>query len=147
MKAIKKIIIVLVALVALVVVVSLFLPSEVTVTRTAEINTPADVVFGQVNDFKNWVNWDPWQAKDPDMVGTYSGPETGTDSKRCWESDNDEVGKGCLTITESVPGSPHARARFWRRRHRLHRPEPRCGRAARHGIRRSGPSAVRRWIR
>ncbi len=105
MKAIKKIIIALIALVALVVIISLFLPSEVTVTRTGEINAPAEVVFGQVNDFHNWVNWDPWQGKDPDMKASYEGPESGAGSKRCWESDNEEVGTGCLTIMESVPNT------------------------------------------
>ena len=105
MKAIKKIVIAIVALVVLVLVISLFLPSEVTVTRTAEINAPAEVVFGQVNDFKNWVNWDPWQEKDPDMKATYEGPESGAGSKRCWESDHEEVGKGCLTVMESVPNT------------------------------------------
>ncbi|PCH93896.1 MAG: hypothetical protein COB85_06275 [Bacteroidetes bacterium] len=103
MKTIKKVIIVLVALVGLLIAISLFLPSEVIVTRTATINAPAKVIFGQVNDFRNWVNWDPWQEKDPDMKGTYEGPDSGVGSKRCWESDNEEVGSGCLTIVESVP--------------------------------------------
>ncbi|HHZ65768.1 MAG TPA: hypothetical protein EYN51_09795 [Flavobacteriales bacterium] len=105
MNAIKKIIIAIVAFVALVALISLFRPSEVTVARTAIMNVPAKVVFEQVNDFHNWVNWDPWQEKDPAMKATYEGPEAGEGSKRCWESDHEEVGNGCLTILESVPNT------------------------------------------
>ena len=36
--------------------------------RSTRIDAPADVVFAQVNDFKNWDAWSPWAKLDPNMT-------------------------------------------------------------------------------
>jgi len=97
----KKALIVVVAVIAVLLVFPYLLPSNIKVERTTEINKSVDVVYGKVNNLKSWEEWDPWFAKDPDMNSEYTGAEEGVDAKRCWDSDNPDVGKGCLTILES----------------------------------------------
>jgi len=106
MKVLKKIVIVLAGIVGLAVLISFFLPSEVVVQRSTEINASAATVYAQVNNLKSWEAWDPWHAKEPEMGGSvYSGPEAGVDAKHCWDSENPDIGKGCLTIIESDENS------------------------------------------
>ncbi len=99
----KKIGIGLLIVIALIIVISLFLPEKVTVERSVVINAPIEVVYKQVNNFKNWPNWSPWHKKDPKMSIEYSGPESGKGAKYCWDGDPDLVGKGCLSIVEATP--------------------------------------------
>jgi effector-binding domain-containing protein len=105
MKILKRILIVLLILIGLLLVISLFLPSKVHVERSIVIKAPANVVFAQVNSLKNWNNWSPWMKKDPKMVSTYEGPESGVGSKSNWTSEVHDVGKGNMSITESHPDS------------------------------------------
>jgi len=103
MKALKIIGIILVLLVALFLIVALFLPSKLYIEESIVINKPASLIFKQVNNFKNWPAWSPWQANDPGMVNTYEGPERGVDAKTLWTSKKN--GNGSMTIVESVPYS------------------------------------------
>jgi len=101
MKALKIIGIILLILVVLFLVVALFLPSKVYIEESVVINKPASVIFKQVNNFKNWPAWSPWQANDPAMINTYEGPDQGIDAKTLWTSKKN--GNGSMTIIESVP--------------------------------------------
>jgi len=101
MKALKIIGIILLILVALFLVVALFLPSKTYMEESIVINKPASLVFKQVNNFKNWGPWSPFQAADPEMVNTYEGPEQGMDATMRWTSKKN--GDGYMTIIESVP--------------------------------------------
>jgi effector-binding domain-containing protein len=101
MKALKIIGIILLILVVVFLVVAFFLPSKVYIEESIVINKPASVIFKQVNNFKNWPAWSPWQANDPEQVNTYEGPEQGIDSKTTWTSKKN--GNGSMTIIESVP--------------------------------------------
>ncbi|MEZ4840683.1 MAG: SRPBCC family protein [Flavobacteriaceae bacterium] len=40
------------------------LDSDFEVTRSRTINAPAEVVFKNVADYKNWPSWSPWIEKD-----------------------------------------------------------------------------------
>lgn len=100
MKVIKKAALIIIALVAIYILVSLFLPSKIKIERSNIINSSSDIVFEQINTLKNWKNWSYWDNIDKNMQSTYSGPESGIGAKHCWESANDSVGKGCLTISE-----------------------------------------------
>jgi hypothetical protein len=77
-------------------------PSEFRVSRTATIAAPAPVLFAQVNDFRNWAAWSPYEKRDPAMRKTYEGAPAGTGAVYTW-SGNKEVGQGRTTITESRP--------------------------------------------
>lgn len=76
-------------------------PATFRVERSLVVNTPADVLFDQVNTMKNRQAWYPWDKLDPNMKRTYSGPESGVGASYAW-SGNDDVGSGEQTIRESV---------------------------------------------
>lgn len=101
MKALKIIGITLLILVALFFVVAIFLPSKMHVEESMVINKPASLIYEQVNNFKNWPAWSPWQAHDTAMTSTYEGPEEGVDAKTVWTSKKN--GSGSMIIIESKP--------------------------------------------
>ncbi|MEO1448496.1 MAG: SRPBCC family protein [Bacteroidota bacterium] len=103
MRTFVRVLIIIAAVIGLAVAgILLFTDRVVTVQRTAEINAPAEVVFGQVNDFRNWEQWSPWAKMDPDMKIEYFG-ETGPGHSYTWTSENPQVGNGKLAIEESKP--------------------------------------------
>lgn len=75
-------------------------PAEYHVERSATIEAPPEVVFEQVDSFRNWENWSPWLDRDPDAEGSFDGPERGEGAIFEW-SGNREIGAGRMTITES----------------------------------------------
>jgi len=95
-------------LVALVVIVGGFLafaatrPDTYHVERSARIAAPAPVVYAQLEDFKAWAAWSPWEKLDPQMQKTFDGPAKGVGAAYAWKG-NDKVGTGKMTITEAAP--------------------------------------------
>jgi uncharacterized protein YndB with AHSA1/START domain len=92
--------------VAIVIVVFLIVvgkrPADFSVTRSASINAPTEVVFAQVNDLRAWQAWSPWAKMDPDAKSTFDGPPSGTGASMAWAG-NKKVGEGRMTIIESRP--------------------------------------------
>jgi effector-binding domain-containing protein len=103
MKILKKILIALGVLILLYSLISLFLPSKKMIERSTMINAPAAVVFEQINNLQNWKSWSYWDNIDPAMKSSWEGPGAGVGAKHIWSSENDNVGHGSLTITESKP--------------------------------------------
>ncbi len=85
------------------VLISLFLPKEFTVSRDITVHAPMYRVYDQVNDLRNWERWSPWKRKDPAMVMTFSNPPVGEKAFYKWESTNDRIGHGTLTLARVVP--------------------------------------------
>ncbi|QSQ13180.1 SRPBCC family protein [Myxococcus landrumensis] len=98
----KKILVGLAAVILILVGVIATRPSEFSISRTATLPAPIDVVFAQVNDFHQWPAWSPWGKLDPNMKSTYTGAESGTGAVNSWTG-NDQVGEGRMTIEESRP--------------------------------------------
>ena len=83
-------------------------PSAYHVERQLEVAAPADLVFGVVNDLHRFAGvlvlfGTPWQQIDPGMQQSFAGPAAGVGQSYAWDSKKD-VGKGRMTIEESVPG-------------------------------------------
>ncbi|WP_438483057.1 SRPBCC family protein [Oleiharenicola lentus] len=97
-----KILIGLGAIIALILIIAAFKSPDFVVTRSATIQAPATVVFAQVNDFKKWPAWSPYEKIDPAMKKTLSGAPTGTGAIQEWQG-NSQAGEGRITITESQP--------------------------------------------
>lgn len=105
MKVLKIILIVLAVLAALFVIVGLLLPSKFKSERSAVINAPQDELFAQINDVKNWNNWNAWNKMDTAWNVTYSDNTVGEGAWYSWVSEDENVGKGKVTITKSEPMS------------------------------------------
>lgn len=102
MRLIRNILIGLVALVAVAAVVGMFLPRHVTVERNVVIDAAPAAVFPRINSLQAFSEWSPWGDIDPDMVVTYSGPDTGVGNVMVWTSDHPNVGNGRQEILEAV---------------------------------------------
>ncbi len=102
MRIVKWILIIFVAIVAVFGAGAYLLPREATVERHINISAaPADV-FPYVNSLKATQDWSPWLERDPDVVLTYSGPDSGVGAQMAWVSDEPNVGTGSQEITVSV---------------------------------------------
>lgn len=77
-------------------------PDQMVLTRSIQVNAPAEQVFPLINDLHNWSQWSPWEKLDPDLKRVYSGEQMGERARYSWTG-NDEVGQGEMTITESIP--------------------------------------------
>jgi uncharacterized protein YndB with AHSA1/START domain len=92
----------LAALIVLVAIIAALQPKHFTITRSATMNAPPARVFEQVNDFRKWEAWSPWEKLDPNLQRTYDGPPAGVGAHYHWLGDK-KVGEGEMTITESRP--------------------------------------------
>ncbi len=77
-------------------------PSEFRIERSVSIDAPANLVIAQIEDFRRWGAWSPWEKIDPKMRREYGGPASGVGSTYHWVG-NEEVGEGRMTITEVRP--------------------------------------------
>jgi uncharacterized protein YndB with AHSA1/START domain len=78
-------------------------PSDFRIERSAAIAAPPAAVFAQVNDFRRWQAWSPWEKLDPALKRSYEGADAGQGAQYAWQGNND-VGEGRMTILESRPG-------------------------------------------
>lgn len=77
-------------------------PDDFRIERSQVINATPEAIYTQINNYKNWAAWSPWEKVDPNMKRTYSGPESGVGAKYAWVGNND-VGEGEMEIAESDP--------------------------------------------
>lgn len=79
-------------------------PDSFRVERSTRIEAPADNIFPLVNDLRAWNGWSPYDAKDPAMQRTFSGPASGPGAVYAW-SGNRDVGQGRMEILAATPPS------------------------------------------
>lgn len=106
MSFLKRLSLVFLGFILLLFIFSFFLPSSLKVERKITIDAPADMVFHQVDELKNWKNWTAWAEKDLTIYmnkEAYSVPSSGVGASFAWASDNDDVGEGTMKITKSQP--------------------------------------------
>jgi hypothetical protein len=96
----KKILLGVAGLLVVFLIVVLMQPATYRVERSIAMNAPPESAFAQVNDFRAWGAWSPWDKMDPGMKRTFDGPPTGVGSKYAWAG-NDQVGEGRMTIEKS----------------------------------------------
>jgi effector-binding domain-containing protein len=101
MKLLKRIGIGLLAIILLLVIISFFLPREVRVERSVEMNAKPEAPFTLVNNLRMWNEWSPWYRIDSNAVWEFGEVTEGQGAWYSWASEHPEVGKGKLTITES----------------------------------------------
>lgn len=97
----RKLLIGFVALLVMLTGVAYLLPRTHTVSVTAQVAAPPEVVFPIIETPAEWPKWSPWNKRDTAMQITYSGPPAGTGATWAWKSASE--GDGSMTITRAVP--------------------------------------------
>jgi hypothetical protein len=89
--------------VAVIVVLALALaqPDKFKLERDIAISAQPAVILANLENFRRWELWSPWEKLEPSMKKSHSGPATGVGSSYAWEGK--EVGSGRMTITDSRP--------------------------------------------
>jgi hypothetical protein len=79
-------------------------PDSFRVQRTASIQAPPEKIFAHINDLHRFNAWNPFDKKDPNVKGSYSGAASGAGAAYAFEG-NKDVGRGSIQIIESAPAS------------------------------------------
>ena len=77
-------------------------PDTFRVQRTATIQAPPERIYPLISDLRQFNAWNPYEKKDPNIVGAYSGPASGAGAAYAFTG-NKEVGKGAIRITSATP--------------------------------------------
>jgi effector-binding domain-containing protein len=104
MKFFKRFLLVIAVLIGIYLIAGLLMNGSIHIERSMVIKADAGTVYNEINSLKNWKSWSYWDNIDTAMKSVYSGPESGVGCKHSWESSNDSVGKGSLTITKNEAG-------------------------------------------
>lgn len=103
-----EIIVILTVLLAIAIAVVLTLavtkPDTLRVQRSIGIAAPADRIFPLISDFHQWLDWSPYERKDPAMKRTYEGAVRGAGAIYAWDGDRN-VGSGRMEILEAAAPS------------------------------------------
>lgn len=75
-------------------------PDTFLVQRSASIEAPPERIFPFINDLRAFNSWNPYERKDPNLKGRYSGPASGSGAGYAFDG-NKDVGKGNIEILES----------------------------------------------
>lgn len=98
----KTALLVVVVVLAAVLVYAATRPDTFRVQRSAQIAAPAAKIHALIDDLHSFNTWNPYEKKDPNLKGSYSGPPRGPGAAYAFEG-NKDVGKGSLTILDSAP--------------------------------------------
>jgi hypothetical protein len=79
-------------------------PDSFRVQRTASIKAAPDKIFPHINDLHAFNAWNPFNKKDPNIKGSYSGAAHGAGAAYAFDG-NSDVGRGRIEITDSRPNS------------------------------------------
>lgn len=104
LKIIAIVIVVIVVLIAGVLVFAATKPDTFRVQHTASLKAPPQKIFPLINDLRTFNTWNPYEKKDPNLKGRYSGSSSGKGATYAFGG-NKEVGAGSIEIVESLPSS------------------------------------------
>lgn len=95
----KKVSLAIVVLLAAVLLFAATRPGSFEVQRTTSVRAPADKIYPLIQDMRQFNSWNPYNQKDPNAKGSYSGPAAGPGARYAFEG-NKDMGKGSLEITD-----------------------------------------------
>ena len=96
--------IIVVILIVALLIIAATRPNTFSLVRGANFNASPERIYAQLNDFKNWAAWSPWEEMDPNLQRNFSGAASGKGAKYAWVG-NKKVGEGNMEITRSVAPS------------------------------------------
>jgi hypothetical protein len=77
-------------------------PDTFRIERSINIDVAPEVIFSNINDFKRWNEWSPWDKIDPGLKREFSGASKGKGAAYAWIG-NSQVGTGRMEIVEATP--------------------------------------------
>ena len=95
---------IVVLIIAGIVIFAAMQDADFTITRSLDINAPAQQLYDKIADFHGWGAWSPFEKLDPAMLKTFSGPAAGVGAAYAW-SGNSKIGAGRMKVTEAAPAS------------------------------------------
>lgn len=98
MRLARNILLALGGIILSLVLIAFFLPPSYHVERSIEINQPVEIVFDQVVDLNNYLQWNPWTEIDLNVKNEITGYAAVPGMK--WSWDGKKTGKGSLTLVE-----------------------------------------------
>jgi len=101
MKALLKILYILLFLVIVILLAGIFLPKTIKIEVKKEISASSVIVFNQVNNLKNWENWSPWLSDDLIVKLDYNDIPEGKGAEFRWKDKSPDAGS--IRIVESKP--------------------------------------------
>jgi len=70
------------------------------IKQTRTLKVPVDVVFNNINDYKNWEHWGPWNELDSTIVASYPKITSGVGASYTWTG---KEGLGSLKTISLIP--------------------------------------------
>lgn len=102
MRILKTILSILGLFIVALLFIGLLLPKKDAILVSKTLNCSAENVYNQVNSFKNWEKWSPWNQDDPTMKITYNAIASGKGCQYSWTG-NEKVSFGAMEILNSIP--------------------------------------------
>ena len=94
---------VFVALAVLIFAYALTQPDRFEVRRSTDVAASAEAIFPLINNLRSFKTWNPFDKRDPNIKGTYAGPDSGSGASYAFESR--VSGTGRVEIVEALPSS------------------------------------------
>ena len=79
-------------------------PDKFRLERSIRISAPILQVAEQIDDFRQWQQWSPWEHIDPSLQRTFSGADAGVGAVYEWTGTG-KAGAGRMEIVEMRTGS------------------------------------------
>lgn len=70
--------------------------------KSISVQAPPAKIYELTTELKNWEKWSPWYGLDPKTKWVFSDSTFGVGAWYSWSSEESNVGKGKLTITEAI---------------------------------------------
>lgn len=102
MKILKNIILILLIVFVIAAVYLATLDGSYEVSKTRLIKADPEVVFNDLNDFRNWKEWGPWYEQDSTILVQYADQTIGEGGAYTWTSDL-EAGGSIKTVEVVQP--------------------------------------------
>jgi len=70
------------------------------IKQTRTIKAPVEIVFNEINDFKNWQNWGPWYETDSTIIASFDEVTSGVGASYSWTGKD---GVGSMKTISLIP--------------------------------------------
>jgi effector-binding domain-containing protein len=103
MVIVKRLALFILVILAVWLAVPLMLPETMAIRGRIEIDAPANLVYAQLNDFRNWPAWSSWYLRKDMPEPQYARGGYGPGGRVTWEANGNEEYLQQFTVVNSTP--------------------------------------------